>query len=97
MADGYVSRVDFDDGEPSVVHFALPIAQAAVIGRLLAGIAPKAMTDATGDVIWGNALYDAADTFWSFACRFYDDAWNDVIPPVAVSLSPTTPSDASTP
>lgn len=84
--DARIQRVDFHSGEPAIVHLALTVDEAAVLAGLVCRIAPAALTKATGDVRWGNAMSDVSEVLWDFFCRFYDDAIDGFMPKLAVTF-----------
>jgi hypothetical protein len=74
-------KVDFDEEEnPATYTVSMGLDEMAVLYRLAGHIAPKAISDLSGDVRWGNALYDLAEGASVCLNRFYDDGANDVIP-----------------
>lgn len=74
-------RVDFDAKEaPSVFTVSLTLDELALLYRLTGHIAPKRITDLSGDVRWGDALYELADGAGGFLNRFFDAGPDDVIP-----------------
>lgn len=82
-------RVDFDDEEnPAAYTVSLPLDEMAVLYRLAGHIAPKTITDLSGDVRWGNALFDLAEGASVCLNRFYDAGADDVIP-MFKPLAPT--------
>lgn len=75
-----------DDEMPATLAVEMTVDEAALVYAFVGRIAPKAVTDAAGDVRWGNALYDVASCLTgSFFNRFWDDGANEVSP----RLSPT--------
>lgn len=77
-----ITAVEFDrDENPKTVGFEMTVDEAAVMYALTACTAPKVVTDALGDVRWGNAFYDIADCLsGTFFNRFWDEGADAVIP-----------------
>lgn len=88
-----MTEAKFDDDEKlSEVTVTLPLDELAVLYRLTGHIAPKAITDASGDVRWGNAFYDLAYSAGDILNRFFEDGANSVIPrfkPIAIAAMST--------
>jgi hypothetical protein len=77
-----LTNVSFDEKEePKEVTFVMNVDEAALIYAFVGSIAPKAVTDASGDIRWGNALYDVADCLsGSFFNRFWESGAREVAP-----------------
>jgi hypothetical protein len=76
-----------DEDVPASITVEMTTDEAAVIYAFLGSIAPKAVTDAAGDVRWGNALYDVADCLSaSFFNRFWDEGAKAVAPRLTPSV-----------
>ena len=71
------------DEEPAEATFVMNVDEAALLYALTGHISPKAVTDASGDVRWGNALYDVADCLsGSFFNRFWESGAVEVAPKI---------------
>lgn len=77
-------RVEFDaDEEPETVVFSMTVDEAALVYAFVGRTSPKAVSDASGDVRWGNALYDVADCLsGSFFNRFWESGAAEVAPSI---------------
>ena len=74
-------RVEFDPEEaPSEFTVSMSLDELALLYRLSGHISPKRISDLSGDVRWGNALYDLADGAGGFINRFFDGGPDDVVP-----------------
>ena len=78
-------NVNFDEGEnPKEVTFVMSVEEAALLYTFAGHVSLKAVTDASGDVRWGNALYDVADCLsGSFFNRFRDNGAAEVAPKIS--------------
>ena len=71
----------FDEEEnPATFTVSMPLDELALLYRLVGHISPKRITDLSGDVRWGNALYDLGEGLSGILNTFYEDGANDVIP-----------------
>ena len=77
-----VRAINFDDAEqPETVVVEMTTNEAALFYAFVGHISPKRVTDAAGDVKWGNALYDAADCLsGAFFNVLWDSGWDEVGP-----------------
>jgi len=76
-----MTAATFDpDGTLATVTVTMPLDELAVLYRIFGHVAPKEITDLSGDVRWGNAFYDLADTAGDILNRFFEDGANSVIP-----------------
>ena len=74
-------KVEFDAEEsPKEFTVSMSLDELALLYRLSGHIAPKRITDLSGDVRWGNALYDLADGAGGFLNKFFESGPDDVIP-----------------
>lgn len=70
-----------DDEMPDSVTVTMTVDEAALLYAFVGRVAPKAVTDATNDARWGNALYDVAECLTgSFFNRFWHDGASEVAP-----------------
>ena len=69
-----------DDEQPSSYTVQLTADEAAVLALLTGTIAPKTVTEHTGDVRWGNATYDVAEGFAGMFNMHYEGGRHDVLP-----------------
>jgi hypothetical protein len=77
-----------EDEEPAAATFEMSVEEAAIIYAFFGGVAPKAVSDASGHVEWGNALYDVADCLsGAFFNRFWDNGAAEVAPKFHVEVS----------
>lgn len=76
-----------DEDAPASITVELTTDEAALLYAFVGRIAPKAVTDVSGDVRWGNALYDVADCLTgSFFNRFWDEGAEAVAPRLSPSV-----------
>lgn len=77
-----VRSIDLGDDElPEAVTVTMTTDEAAVIYAIVGHLSPKAVTEAGGDIRWGNAVYDVADCLsGAFFNRFWDDGASAVCP-----------------
>ena len=76
-----LNATTFDQDERlETVTLTLTVDEVAVLYRFVGSVAPKAVSDATGDVRWGNALYDVADCLSGAVLnRFFEGGADDVL------------------
>lgn len=81
-------QVTFNEQEdPETVEFVLTVDEAALLYAFVGRVSPKAVTDAAGDVKWGNALYGIADCLsGAFFNRFWEGGASDVAPNINPSV-----------
>lgn len=82
-------QITLDDDEmPETITVELTVDEAALLYALTGHIAPKSVTEAGGDIRWGNALYDVADCLsGSFFNRYWDEGARAVAPNLRVELN----------
>lgn len=77
-----VRAITFDnEEEPEGLTVEMTVDEAALLYAFVGRISPKRVSDTSGDVRWGNALYDMADCLsGAFFNRLWDAGWNEVGP-----------------
>lgn len=76
-----LTNVSFDaNEEPKEITFVFTVDEAALLYGFVGHVSPKAVTDASGDVRWGNALYDVGDGLSGFFNRFWEGGAREVAP-----------------
>ena len=83
-----VRSIDMGNDEmPESATVTMTLDEAALLYAFVGRVAPKAVTDAAGDVRWGNALYDVAECLTgSFFNRFWDDGAEAVAPSIGARV-----------
>lgn len=95
-----VRAINFDENEePESLVVEMTTNEAALLYAFLGHISPARVTAASGDVKWGNALYDAADCLsGAFFNRMWDAGFDEVGPRtlrIATLAGENDPSAAS--
>lgn len=76
-----MTGVTFDsDEQPEEFSVVLSLDEVALLYRLTGHISPQRITDASGAVKWGNALFDVAGCLGGMLNRFFDAGIEDVAP-----------------
>lgn len=81
-----------DDDMPERLTVEMTTDEAAMLYTFVGRIAPAQVSQATGDVRWGNTLYDMAECVaGSFFNRFWDEGARAVAPDLSFRIdSPET-------
>lgn len=76
-----------DDSMPETVTVEMAVDEAALICAMMSPVAPAAVTNACGDVRWGNALSDVYDgLIGGLFNRFWDSGPFTVVPRLDITI-----------
>ncbi len=76
-----------DDSMPETVTVEMTVDEAALIVAMMAPVAPRDVTNACGDIRWGNTLNDVHDGLMGgLFNRFWDSGPFTVVPRLDVTI-----------